>query len=150
MNRNEVINEFIQSLESFGRAVSARKAQDSKGLPTPSQIGILFRLSHAGPLNFKQLANMCGMTSSAVTQLVEPLVKDGLLTRTPDKKDRRIICIDLTDKGRAKLAKAKLMRVKMITNFLQPLTDTELAQLKNIQAKIVSNMTSLWKSQPHK
>ena len=94
-------------------------------------------------MTMSELAKTLMMTKPQLTHLVDPLVTLGLVERCPDAKDRRVINLALTDKGRV-LGNDMKQKVKENTkNRLASLTPEELAQmsaaletLRNIVGKL--------------
>lgn len=64
-----------------------------------SQLGALFQIYHRGSSGVTDLGEKLGVTSSAASQLLERLARQGLIRRLEDPSDRRIKQIILTDKG---------------------------------------------------
>lgn len=63
--------------------------------------GALTELTNAGePLTLSQLAARLSCVRSNMTQLIDRLESDGLVTRLDDPSDRRSIRAELTPKGR--------------------------------------------------
>ena len=83
------------------------------------------------------------MTSSAVTQLVNALVRDGLLTRKAANDDRRKTFITLTHKGKIVVERAKRERRALFTTLLTPLTDNELSTLCARHDKILDHLRTV-------
>ena len=90
-----------------------------------------------------ELANTLMMTKPQLTHLVDSLVSQGIVERRPDEKDRRVINLALTDKGRILLEEAKLKVKENTKNRLATLTSEELDQmstaletLRNIVGKL--------------
>lgn len=65
-------------------------------------LGRLIELENQGkpPLSLGQLAKMMHQSPPGITQKVNALEEQGLVQRVPGKNDRRVSCIQLTDKGR--------------------------------------------------
>lgn len=145
MDRTQCVQELFQHIDGLRRlfALYARQDRGRKQVHTPTQICLMQMLSHHGPQHVKQLAERFNMTSSAVTQLVTLLVKQGILTRTEDTQDRRRLCVALTPKGVAALTGAKAKRLVQIQKILEPLSDQELTQLHTIQQKITTHLQHL-------
>jgi DNA-binding MarR family transcriptional regulator len=134
--REKLIEDIFQGLSAMRRAFFARGEHVSlKSGPTHAQLGIMSMLSHEA-LGVKDLALRFGMTSSAVTQFITNLSKQGYIVKTPDKTDRRKTCLRLTKKGERVLLKSKEERLKLFRDRLSRLSDEELLQLKKIQEKI--------------
>jgi DNA-binding MarR family transcriptional regulator len=105
-------------------------------MPTRAQLGVLFMLSSHPSLSIKELAEQFGISSSATTQLVSAMVGEGLLTRAEDAQDRRLVRIDLTQKGKKQLEAARESRTRYLSRMFEPLTDGELGELLRLQEKM--------------
>lgn len=139
MSRSAIITEFFENMGAM-RRMMLQKHGDAKDLPTRAQMGILMILQE-NSMSIKDIAEKFCMTSSGVTQLVDSLVKENLLTRKEDADDRRKIGVSLTDEGKKKLALARTAHLASISKLLEPLTDTELSQLLHLQKKIVDSVS---------
>ena len=139
MSREKLLQDFSTNFDALRRVGMMRHSQEAahKHLPSHAQMGVLFTIAHRGAQTTKELSQLFGLTSSAVTQLVNGLVKDGLLERKGDARDGRKANIQLTKKGKNVLVKSKQLRIKRMQEVLAPLSDKELAQLVKIQTKIV-------------
>jgi len=77
----------------------ATAAARQHGAVSPDRAKVLFRLA-PGPLRVGELAHQCLLTPSAMTELVEALSRDTLVTREDDPTDRRAVVVALTASGR--------------------------------------------------
>jgi DNA-binding MarR family transcriptional regulator len=68
------------------------------GLSRP-QIHALLHIFHAGECRVSEIAVLSGATPAAASQLVERLVRQGLVERGEDPENRRIKKLHLTHKG---------------------------------------------------
>ncbi|NKB43604.1 MAG: MarR family transcriptional regulator [Alphaproteobacteria bacterium] len=75
------------------------------GLKT-TQLSLLMVVNARTPLRIGDLADALVSDSTTVSRTIKPLIKRGLLLETPDKRDRRVKLITLTDSGRAALERA--------------------------------------------
>jgi|SRR5581483_6556509 len=141
MTRNELIQSITQTMGLLWRAGAGRPSQTPwpKHLPTRAQLGIMLVLLQQGGQGIKELAAHFGMSSSAVTQLVNSMVTEGLLVRTEDTRDRRHVHLGLTVAGKKKLVAAKSARLKQMAQLFEPLSDAELAQFLALQQKIADH-----------
>ena len=80
-------------------------------------------------MTMSELANTLMMTKPQLTHLVESLVSQGIVERRPDEKDRRVINLALTEKGRALLKEMKLKVKENTKKRLASLTTEELSQM---------------------
>ncbi len=90
-----------------------------------SQLGAMFQIRRRGSSGVTDLADCLGVTSSAVSQLLERLVHQGLVLRTEDPSDRRVKQIVLTDKGLQVLQESIRARQSWLSGLAQTLSDTE-------------------------
>ena len=86
--------------------VSLRRA----GLSVPVW-RVLASLSGAEPQTVTGLADACLLQQPTMTKLLDRMVRDGLVRRLPDPKDRRVVRIEMTPKG-AELVKEPLVAAK--------------------------------------
>jgi len=92
---------------------------------TLPQMSILNILRHEGGLKMKEIAKYLSVTTSAATGLVERMVKLNLLRRVLDQKDRRVIRIHMTEKGRRIIDDIERARYKMIMKLFGRLAPLE-------------------------
>ena len=94
---------------------------------TIPQLKSLFYISRHGKVNLSGLASGIHVTQANVTGIVDRLVEQGLLTRTPDPDDRRISWLRLTDKGKMLINNLREGRAKEMHKILDKLTEEELS-----------------------
>ena len=88
-----------------------------------SQLGVLFQLAHSGVGRVSDIARNLGITPAAVSQMLDVLVKQGLITRKEASKDRRMKQIELTDNGKEmiqEIMKAKERRFNFLAENMNP------------------------------
>ena len=76
-----------------------------------------------------QLARAEQVRPPTMTKIVTGLEKDGLVTRKSDARDGRLTKIIATAKGQRILIAGRARRVRSLTNAVEQLNETELAQL---------------------
>jgi DNA-binding MarR family transcriptional regulator len=64
-----------------------------------SQVGALFQLSHRGTSSVSNVGDRLGVTSAAASQMLDRLVRQGLIDRSEDPNDRRVKQVVLTERG---------------------------------------------------
>lgn len=94
-----------------------------------SQVMVLFTLMHTGTQLTSELARRYNVTNPTMTRIVDELVKKGLVERQPDTKDRRCIFLALTHSGRELAVVAQEHGRKALVEYLQPLSNDELADV---------------------
>jgi DNA-binding MarR family transcriptional regulator len=138
MKRDELIQEVIETLNRCQKAGANPAAWRKIGL-SHSQVGMLFMIHHHSDANVKQIAENLGVTKSAITQLLDPLVTNGFLLRQNDSSDRRIVRFSLTDKGKKALKEINKLKFSGLRAALENLSDEDLQQLTKLHHKAAQN-----------
>lgn len=86
----------------LGDQALADQGLAGSGLRT-RHFGVLPALDLLGPCPQQQLARQLGFTEATTAQLVDELVRAGLVTRGQDPHDRRRYALELTDAGRERI-----------------------------------------------
>ncbi|MDT5015143.1 MAG: hypothetical protein QOD39_1303 [Mycobacterium sp.] len=83
------------------------------------------RVSREGPIRLTTLAAKEGVSQPSMTQLIQRLERQGLVTRLPDPDDGRAALIGVTAQGQALLADRKRLRRERLTELLATLSSDE-------------------------
>jgi len=105
-----------------------------RSLSPPSGLSLtaaatLATLERSGPSRLTSLAAKEGVTQPAMTQLIARLQESGLVSRTADPTDGRVVQVRLTDEGRAILARRRAVRAERLAEILARLSPEEQAAL---------------------
>ena len=90
----------------------------------------LATLERSGPSRLTSLAVKEGVTQPAMTQLIVRLQDSGLVERTADPSDGRVVQVHVTGQGRALLARRRAARAERLALILDQLSPAELAALE--------------------
>lgn len=66
---------------------------------TPTQLGVLEAVMHLGPLTQRELGRKVLTSAGNLSDVVDKLVRRGLVRRARDPNDRRLARVELTDAG---------------------------------------------------
>ncbi|WP_152396504.1 MarR family winged helix-turn-helix transcriptional regulator [Paenibacillus guangzhouensis] len=94
-------------------------------------------LDAEGPQRATVLANTLAITSGGVTVMTDKLVKNGLVKRLTKEDDRRVVMLEITEKGREVLSELQEQRTVMIDQLMQDLTEAEVRELLRIYKKLL-------------
>jgi MarR family transcriptional regulator, organic hydroperoxide resistance regulator len=72
---------------------------------TPAQYKVLILISHLQPCRMSDLSEAALVSTSSLTIMLNRLVDDGLVERLSAPEDRRVIKVQLTEKGKVLLKK---------------------------------------------
>jgi DNA-binding MarR family transcriptional regulator len=78
-----------------------------------------------GSLRPVDLASLMDRSPNSVSMLVDRMVKEGLVKRTRDRKDRRVVNVALTRKGEDALAPAMGVGWELVNKILSALSDED-------------------------
>lgn len=104
----------------------------------PSQLQLLQLIERSQPVSLKTLAASMRLTPSAITQLVEGLVRSGYVDRAASQQDRRVAVVALTQGGKEKVGALKRKKQAMLTRVAGDLDDEELAVFLRVQQKMLA------------
>ena len=96
---------------------------------SPSQISALATVEEFGPMRISALATYEAMGAPAATRVVATLEELNLLERRDDPDDKRASVVDLSDLGRATLAKLWNERTIGLSSRLERLSAKERATI---------------------
>jgi DNA-binding MarR family transcriptional regulator len=108
---------------------------------SPAQIGVMHAISHHRKMTTNKMAEAMGVTKSAISQVAEPLVKEGFLERIVDENDRRIAHLSVTHKGHKLMHIFKKHAVENSRDALEALTDEELELLHGLSQKMLNKQS---------
>ena len=124
----------LHAASSVESRVESRLAEIGLSLP---KLAALHHLSQAGDsLPLGQLAERLACVKSNVTQLVDRLEADGLVTRAADPNDRRSRLAVLTESGKTAYAKGTHIRQESERKIFGVLTRDEADSLQSLLAKL--------------
>jgi len=113
----------------------------TKGVITLPQVWALRHLSRQRECPMRELADFMKMGFSSVTGLVDRLVKQGLVARRRTEKDRRVVFVEITVKGRKALKEILDQRRKTTLSLFESLTPEERFLYLGILEKLVKKLT---------
>ena len=99
---------------------------------TTEQWGLLTAIKSRGPLRPSDLASILERTPNSMSMLIDRMVKAGLVKRTRDRKDRRVVTVTLTSKGETDIQPAVIAGWEFIHEVLSPLSDNEQRDLASM------------------
>jgi len=99
---------------------------------TTEQWGVLTSIKSRGPLRPTDLAALLERTPNSMSILIDRMLKAGLVRRTRDRKDRRVVTVSLTSKGEEVVEPAVIAGWEFIHEVLSPLSDNEQRDLTSM------------------
>ncbi|MFC8731295.1 MarR family winged helix-turn-helix transcriptional regulator [Luteimicrobium sp. NPDC057192] len=130
--------EFVAVLHAAMRAVRREAdAQLGDDAVAPGQLRLLRVLDRAGGVQRPSvLAETLDVSPRSVTSKVDAAERDGFVVRHPDPNDRRATLVELTDRGRAALARMGDLRASGAGGLLERLDPAEQHELVRLLRRV--------------
>jgi DNA-binding MarR family transcriptional regulator len=93
---------------------------------SPAQVSLLVAIKYAPGIGVRELAARERVTPPAMSNHVDRLERDGLVSRTPSASDRRRVGLTLTDEGQRMLRRVRSRRTAWLATRLRGLSTEEL------------------------
>ena len=103
---------------------------------TTEQWGVLTSIKARGPLRPTDLAYLLERSPNSISMLVDRMVKAGLVRRTRDRKDRRVITVSLTSKAEKVVVPAAIAGWEFIHEVVSPLSDNDQRDLASMLERV--------------
>ncbi len=139
--RRDYIERIMFCFMSLRKGIVQQDSTDICRLPL-GQTEAFMVINHEGSISVGSLAQRLSITSGAVTQLIDPLVKLGYVERIVDNKDRRITNLALTSEGKAFRAAMIASKQQKAKQVLEVLSDEELKTMTKLMEKVTGAIES--------
>ncbi len=96
---------------------------------TKTQWSILVTVAKRGPVGASELAEREGVNPTMLSRTLTKLEEAGLLRRTSDPDDRRVIRVEATPAGRRLQQEVSAERTKLLADRLRRIEEPELGRL---------------------
>ncbi len=140
-NNRELLQEFDDLIGTLLQRTIRDEIRIMRGKVTPAQFSLLrlLKASEDG-CTVSEVAKALGVTPSAITPLSDRLVAGGLVQRTRDTEDRRVVRLEITPKGKSTTAELEQTKRETIAKYVFALHEDELRTLIAIFGKIASSL----------
>jgi DNA-binding MarR family transcriptional regulator len=112
-----------------------------------AQFRILGLLMKEGTMSMSSLGNRLFISKPYMTNLVDSLIRDDLVERNPDLKDRRVINITITERGIRHMNHAKDRYRECVKSIISQLENHDLTALCSSAERVVSILTKITDTQ---
>ena len=107
-----------------------RPDADGSSLYSP-KVAVLKVVKKQGPLPMSAIAQALSYSKQNLTNIIDQLEKEGLVERSSDLADRRVLRITLTEDGRSFMTRLKEGLKNGMADGLSQLSDEELERLSS-------------------
>ncbi len=123
--RHDRSSEFIGATLDQAMDLTARYLSDRADLSASAAAFLLNRVSREGPARLTALAAREGVSQPSMTQLIQRLERQGLVTRLADPDDGRVALVAITQAGKTLLDNRTRTRRERLTLLLATLSSEE-------------------------
>ena len=97
---------------------------------TGARLSALSVIVYAGASTVGELADRERLARPTVTRLVDGLEREGLVRRRPDRKDRRVVRLEATVRGRRLMERGRARRIRNLAGELAAIGAADIATLR--------------------
>lgn len=134
---DEVLRFHPELMRRFLKKQTKEIAQDNISFP---QMLILDILNVKQSVRMGELAKYLSVSMAATTGIVDRLVKQGLAVRASSPADRRVVNINITDKGKKRAQRYNQAKKKTIIEIFGGLTEADRDKYLEILRKILKRL----------
>lgn len=149
MDKNQsILPDTVNEIEFYLREISVimkRKGRDIlEDFPiTPPQFSALIWLYKDGDMTIGELSQKMYIACSTITDLIDRMEKNNLVTRIRDDRDRRVVRIQMLEYGRDIIQKVLSARRAYLHRILEKFTQEEALQAEEILQLIYKQMLTM-------
>jgi DNA-binding MarR family transcriptional regulator len=131
----ELMRRWVQASDMRSMA-EWRRFVHGAGLSMP-QLSLLMRLYHGGGCGVRDLGRGLGVSSAAVSQMVDRLVQADLVVRAESLKDRRVRMVELSARGRHLIDRRIRSRYRWVDRLVGGLGEDLKASVRKVLPALI-------------
>src|SRR5262245_52413967 len=141
LSLNQFANEVLEIMPVMFREFARRENNALvRGKISCPQMVALTMASERSEITVGEIAKVLSSEKSAVSVLLERLVKMGMMRRRHDERDRRLVWMSLTPKGKKVTEQILSQKRESFKAIFGPLTDRERGQYLSVLRKVRGNL----------
>jgi len=151
MNINEFADKVIELFPRISKGLMQREHNYlTKGDISLPQFWVLNHLYHNEKSKMNCLAKHLKISPPATTGLIDRLITQGMVLRKDDEKDRRIVWIELTSKGKSIIRNIRKEKVNTLIEVFGKIAEKDREHYLNILEQVaqIIDSPSKFKKQP--
>jgi DNA-binding MarR family transcriptional regulator len=137
-NKKLIISNIIDNLRRVFQILNeqSKKVEKETGLTSP-QLWTIKTINESSPINVSDLANKLYLHPTTVIGIIDRLEKQDLVTRRRSKDDRRVVWIELTDKGNDLIKSAPEVAQGLLVSGLEKIAASNLIEIDRSMKHLV-------------
>ena len=143
MNIKEFAGRVIELFPQISKGLMQREHNYlTKGDISLPQFWVLNHLYHNEKSKMNCLAKHLKISPPATTGLIDRLIAQGMVLRKDDEKDRRIVWIELTSKGKAIIRNIRKEKVRTLIDVFGRISEKDREHYLNILEQVANIIDS--------
>ncbi len=119
--------------QAYDSVFKCEEAVFAKEGLTTQQHAVLIAIKYIDdPVTVSEVAHWLDRNPNGISMLVDRMVRDGLVKRTRDLRDRRSVRLSMTNKGKEILEQATMSGWELVQEILSCLSDEDLRTFNSI------------------
>lgn len=106
---------------------------------THAQLGIFLKLLHDHANTAADLARELMTDTGAITRTLDRLEEKGFVHRIRSNEDRRVVRVELTNKGKQLADQMTQVAIDALNHHLRGFSEDELVQFKDFLRRVIAN-----------
>ncbi|MHA7963275.1 MarR family winged helix-turn-helix transcriptional regulator [Paenibacillus sp. CAU 1782] len=135
---NSLSGRFFRSIVLLHRGLKSEAVKRMDSEITGAQLFLLHAIADRQKCKLTDLAELLDVKPSAVTVMIDRMVKCGYVIRVRDSQDRRVIMAELTDNGYAALTAARNIQLEITEHYLDILEPEERETVTNLLERLAA------------
>ena len=132
-------DDVVMLMLDMGRIMRKAMLVDGTASLSFSSLETLHSIAQEEGTTMREVADRLKIAAPSATALVEHLVEEGLITRTVDTKDRRVVRLALSAKGKRLFKSIKERRLQVLRWITKPLSVRDRKELARILSIIITS-----------
>lgn len=129
----DLCRQIVWTAAQFRR--ESEKAFSDAGLIIP-HVHVLQQLDSCGPMPLSEVGKKLWISGPNVTGLIDKLVQKGLVRRVRQRKDRRVILAEITEKGTGVLRDLMPTHSDLVSRFVSGLSTKDVSTMQKLLGKL--------------
>lgn len=138
----EALLDAMGAIDNLARS----SVMENRQVLTKSQADIMIGLSVVGPMSMTQVSEHIAASREQATRAVAPLVERGFVVKTRNPENRRVVTVELTEKGRRDFEEGRARIVEGLRERLDALPNEERERLLTACRVVVDVLRGLRES----
>ncbi len=136
---DQLVSTFFSVSRLMREKLAHTKIEEASSMLQIKTLGIVAEKKNP---SMKEIADCLHILSPSATDIINRLVKGGMLLRIKDASDGRIVRLALTPQGKALLSSGFKKIARKVKDTLGVLTEREKIELNELLAKIIERTSS--------